>query len=351
MDVRDLAAPVIAAPMACGPSLPGLVAAVGRAGGLGFLAAGYKTPEAVRTEIHEVKALSDAPFGVNIFWPVRGAALDVDIAEYTDQLSTEAARQRVGLGLPFGDDDHLAEKVELVRQEGVPVVSFVFGLPSGEVVDALHEAGVTVLVTVTTPSEALAAEAVGADAVIAQGVEAGGHRGGFTDVCGIGEYGLLALLRLITRTCRLPVIGAGGVADGAALAAVLAAGAVAAQIGTAFLSCPEAGTDRLHRAVLGTSRQTMFTRAFTGRRGRSIVNGFMNRHPLVSTPAAYPQVDHLTLPLRAAALAAGDAEGVALWAGQTHSLTEPYPAEHLVRRLCVEARAALAAAGAIASGI
>jgi nitronate monooxygenase len=195
-------------------------------------------------------------------------------------------------------------------------------------------------VTVTEVEEALVAVRAGADALIVQGVEAGGHRGSFEDTDGHGELALLPLLRLVAREVDLPLVASGGIADGAGVAAVLAAGAHAAQIGTGFLRCPEARTSRPHRDALARPGRTALTRAFTGRRARGLVNRLMTEHG-AEAPAAYPHVHHLTSPLRAAAREAGDPETINLWAGQAHELATESPAGELVRRWSAEAAAAL----------
>jgi nitronate monooxygenase len=283
--------------------------------------------------------LTGQRFGVNVFVP--GPPGDeAAVRRYAGELQAEAERWRVELGKPRADDDAWEAKVDLLAAERVPVVSFTFGLPRPDMVAALHAADATVLVTVTSPQEAVAARDVGADALVVQGIEAGGHRGGFGDVDGQGEYGLLTLLRLVARTVDVPLVAAGGLVDGPSIAAVLVAGAEAAQLGTAFLRCPEAGTDPAHREALTTYRETALTRAFSGRRARGLVNRFLTEHT-GSAPAAYPQVHHLTTPLRAAARQAGDPDGLNLWAGQGHSLVEAVPAGDLVHRLANEARAAL----------
>jgi nitronate monooxygenase len=175
---------------------------------------------------------------------------------------------------------------------------------------------------------------------VVQGIEAGGHRGGFGDEDGQGEYGLLTLVRLVARAVDLPLVAAGGLVDGPAIAAVLVAGAEAAQLGTAFLRCPEAGTSPAHREALTAYRETAITRAFSGRRARGLVNRFLVEHT-ATAPAAYPAVHHLTTPLRAAARQAGDPDVPNLWAGQGHPLVESVPAGELVRRLADGARTAL----------
>ena len=332
--------PIVQAPMAGGPSTPALAAAVSEAGGLGFLAAGYKTPQAVREEMGRVRGLTGQRFGVNVFVPGEQPADEEALRRYAAELRVEAERWGVGLGEPVADDDAWEAKVAALVEERVPVASFTFGLPRPDMVEALHAAGASVLVTVTTPGEAVAARDVGADALVVQGIEAGGHRGGFHDEDGVGEYGLLVLLRLVARAVDLPLVAAGGIMDGASVAAVLAAGAEAAQLGTAFLCCPEAGTSPAQRAALARYEGTALTRAFSGRRARGLVNRFLTEHG-ATAPAAYPQVHHLTSPLRAAARQAGDPDGMSLWAGQGHALVEDLPAGELVHRLTQDARAEL----------
>jgi nitronate monooxygenase len=325
--------------MAGGPSTPALAAAVSSAGGLGFLAAGYRTPDAVREDIAEVRASTERPFGVNLFVPSPPRDLSDSVARYAEALSGEAERYGVALGDPRHDDDGWRDKLALLADEGVAVVSFTFGCPDAAVVEQLRRAGSAVWVTATTPAEARVAERAGADALVVQGVEAGGHRGSYDDDAS-GDIGLLALLQLVADTADLPLVAAGGLAHGRALAAVLAAGADAAAFGTAFMLTPEAGTSPAHRAALARDRGTALTRAFTGRTARGLVNRFMSEHD-AEAPSAYPEVHHLTAPLRAAAREGGDPDGFHLWAGQAYGLAEELPAAELVERLAGEAREAM----------
>lgn len=325
----ELTHPIVQAPMAGGPSTPALAAAVANAGGLGFVAAGYRSPEQLRADLEASRALTDAPIGVNLFLVAEAEIDQSAVDAYARELEPEAARHGVALGEPHYDDDQLAAKLELVVAERVPIVSFTFGCPSTDTVSRLQRAGIAVWVTVTEPDEALAATRAGADALVCQGVEAGGHRGTFDDVDGRGELGLLSLLRLTRAVTELPLIASGGIADAAGVAAVLAAGARAAQIGTAFLLCPEAGTSAAHRRALEHPGTTALTRAFSGRRARGIVNRFMREHG-AKAPSAYPHVNRLTSPLRAAARAAGDADAINLWAGQAYALAQERPAAALV---------------------
>jgi nitronate monooxygenase len=336
----QLVHPIVQAPLAGGPSTPELAAAVSGTGGLGFLAAGYKSPDAVRADIVRTRELTAEPFGVNLFFLMESPVDSDQVLAYARRLEPEARRYGVELGEPRFEDDALEAKLELVLEEEVPIVSFTFGCPSPEVLERLHEREIAVWVTVTEVEEALAAARAGADALIVQGVEAGGHRGSFEDADGRGELALLPLLRLVAGATDFPLVASGGIADGAAVAAVLAAGAHAAQIGTGFLRCPEAATSPAHRDALTRPGRTALTRAFTGRRARGIVNRLLRDHD-AHAPSAYPHVHHLTSPLRAAAREAGDAEAINLWAGQSYSLAEELPAAELVRRWVAEAEAAL----------
>jgi nitronate monooxygenase len=341
-DLSQLRHPIVQAPMGGGPSTPELAAAVSNAGGLGFLAAGYRTPDDFQSEIAALRRLTPGPFGVNLFHLTEPTVDDDSLARYAAALERESTMRGVALGRPRFDDDCFDAKLEVVLSSRPPVASFTFGCPGADLVHSLHERGIAAWVTITEVPEAQQAVAAGADALIVQGVEAGGHRGTFDDIDGWGEVSLLPLLRLVARASDLPLIASGGIADGAGVAAALVAGAHAVQIGTAFMRCPEAGTSKTHRATLASAAPTALTRAFTGRRARGIVNSFMRDYE-GSAPAAYPHVHHLTAPLRAAARAAEDAEGINLWAGEAHELAEALPAAELVARLVEDAGAALAA--------
>ncbi|HET8758273.1 MAG TPA: nitronate monooxygenase [Solirubrobacteraceae bacterium] len=340
--VRSLEHPIVQAPMGGGPSTPALAAAVAQAGALGFLAAGYKTADAVREDIEAVRALTRRPFGVNLFAPPRPVADPGAVERFARALAAEADRYGAPLGEPRHDDDEWAAKLALVADLGVPVVSFTFGCPPRGDVRALQHAGGAVWVTVTRPEEAVQAAEAGADALVVQGTEAGGHRATFDDAAP-GDIGLLALLQLVGDAVDLPLIATGGIATGRGVAAVLAAGADAAALGTAFMLCPEAATAPAHRAAITAPGDTALTRAFTGRTARGIVNRWLREHD-GDAPSAYPDIHHVTAKVRAAARAAGDPDGFHLWAGQAHALAEPVPAGELVARLAADARDALRAA-------
>ena len=339
-DPRDLPEPIVQAPLAGGPSTPKLAVAVSEAGGLGFLAAGYKPAEAVVEEIRAVRSETSKPFGVNVFVPSTEPANSAALRGYLEELAPEAERQGVALGEPRFEDDDWERKLELVRAERPPVVSFTFGCPPAELIGELREMRISVWLTVTDVEEALEAQQAGADALVVQGIEAGGHRGGFRDEEDAGGWGLLALLRVTSRRVPLPLIAAGGIADGPAVAAVLCAGAAAAQVGTALMLAPEAGTTAAQRELLARPIPTRLTRAFTGRTARGMVNRFLEEHS-AGAPIGYPEIHHATSPLRAAARRQGDAEAFNLWAGQAHELVEELPAAEIVRKLGGGARAVL----------
>ena len=345
MILERLRYPIVLAPLAGGPATPALAVAVSEAGGLGFLAAGYRTAEALHGEIREVREQTEAPFGVNLFVPGRGEVDDQAVRAYLVRLREEAACYGVELGEPRDDDDEWDAKLAVLERERVPVVSFTFGCPSAQTVTALHDAGSEVWVTVTDVAEARIAREAAADALVLQGIEGGGHRGSFVDGDDAEGLSTLVLLRLVRADSELPLVAAGGITDGSGLAASLAAGAAAAQIGTGFLCAPEAGTHPAHRAALATQTPTALTRAFTGRRARGLVNRFLVEHS-AEAPTAYPHVHHATAPLRAAARERGDADGFNLWAGQAHFLVTEAPAAEIVRTLARDARAALDAAAA-----
>jgi nitronate monooxygenase len=340
MTFPALPIPIVQAPMGGGPSTPELAAGVSGAGGLGFLAMGYKSPEAVREEISAVRARTRRPFGVNLFVPPGPPADPRGHARYLARLEVEAERLGVALGQPRRDDDAWDAKLALLQKDPVAVVSFTFGCPPADVVERLQACGTSVWVTVTDVAEGRAAAAAGADALVAQGLEAGAHRGAFEDRDDGPELALLPLLQLLGDAVDVPLVAAGGIATGHGVAAALCAGARAAQLGTAFMRCPEAGTPAVHRDALARETPTRLTRAFTGRRARALVNRFVREHE-GEAPIAYPEIHHVTTPLRAAARRAADADTLNLWAGQAHELAVELPAAELVRVLADDARAAL----------
>jgi len=325
--------PVLAAPMAGGPTTPGLVTAAAGAGSLGFLAAGYRSAEQLGDDVAAVRRVTDA-FGVNLFVPDRTPVDWGAVLAYRDLLAAEAARLGVELGEPrWADDDDWAAKVDLLVQHPVPWVSFTFGLPERADVERLRRAGSRLLVTVTDAQEAQAAADLGPDGLVVQSAAAGGHRGTFDQRRRPGGDRLTTLVADVRGATDLPVVAAGGIASAADVAAVLAAGADAGQVGTALLLADEAGTRPVHRlAVADPDAVTATMRAFTGRVARGIRNAFSERYDPVA-PVGYPAVHHLTAPLRRWAAEHGDAEHLHLWAGTGLRHARQGPAAELVAAL------------------
>lgn len=329
-----LTLPVVAAPMAGGPTTPTLVIAAARAGALGFLAAGYKTPDAVRSEIAAVRAAS-VPFGVNVFAPNPVPISTTDYRAYRSSLQAVAGRFEVDLPAePVEDDDAFAAKIDLLLADPVPVVSFTFGVPGGEVIRALQKAGTTVVQTVTSVEEAALAAEAGADMLAVQGAVAGGHSATLTPERMAAPVPLPDLVAQVVGAVQVPVIAAGGLASADDVAGVLAAGATAAAVGTALLRADESGTSATHRAALvdPAFTETVVTRAFTGRPARGLRNRFIDEFDSLA-PLGYPAIHHLTSPMRKAAAAAGEAQLVHLWAGTGYRLAQQKPAGEILTEL------------------
>jgi nitronate monooxygenase len=269
--------------------------------------------------------------------PERSTVDSAEVEAYAARLAADG----FPLGEPTGGDDDWDAKLALLSEAHVPVVSFTFGCPAPDVIAEVRRHGSEVFVTVTSADEAREAVAAGADGLVVQGQEAGAHRGTFVNE-GIDHTGLVPLLRKVSAAANGPLIATGGLSRGADVAAVLAAGASAAQLGTMFLPCPESGANPLHLAALAAGdAPTEVTRAFTGRPARGLVNRFLAEHS-AAAPAAYPHVHQLTRDLRRT----GDQQAMSLWAGQAYEFARPLPAAELVRELAREARSALAAAAA-----
>ena len=309
--------PIVAAPMAGGPSTVALSRAVADAGAFPFLAGGYLTPDALRAQIADLRAHTTT-FGVNLFVPSSEQFDHAAFDAYVEHLRPDAEARGVDLSpTPVFDDDQFDAKVELLLAEPVPVVSFTFGLPDPQQVDALHRVGTRAIATITSAKEALRAARTGVDALVVQGPDAGGHSAildphhtpdaSFSTADGV---------RAVRAAVDLPVIAAGGVDGPTAVQELLEAGAAAVAVGTLLLRTEEAGTSPVHQAALADPAftHTTLTRAFTGRPARALVNDFVRRHD-AAAPTAYPAIHHLTSPLRNAAKAAGDPQGVHLWAG------------------------------------
>lgn len=338
--------PVIAAPMAGGPTTPRLVEAVGEAGGIGTLAAGYLTAEALRPLLTEVESLTSRAYGVNLFLPGPDRGNDEDLSRWRTRLAPVAQRLSAasGTSVAVGDgvwfDEDVDAKLAVLAEFRPAFVSVTFADPGREIVDRVHdEIGALALVTVTSAAEARAAQSSGADAVVAQGIEAGGHRGIWrddpADPLGAPATATVDLVREVCAAIEVPLIAAGGVVDVDGTRAMLDAGAVAVQAGTAFLAADEAGTSAPHRRAVTSDRGgrgTVITRAFSGRPARALANAFTDEFT-ADAPAIYPHLHYMSKPLRAAATALGDAESINLWAGTGWPSIIGGPASEIVARL------------------
>ncbi|PXX08042.1 nitronate monooxygenase [Mycolicibacterium moriokaense] len=315
-DFRDLAAPIIVAPMAGGPSTPELAAAGTNAGGVGFVAAGYLTAEAFAERITATRGLTSGPIGANLFVPQVSAGTPDGIARYAEALALEAERYGTQLGEPRFDDDHWAAKIEVLLDLRPDVASFTFGVPNAQECTRLREAGIAVVGSVTTLAEAQIALDCGVAALAVQGPSAGGHRGTFDPGAQPSTQPLDELLADVVSAVDVPVVAAGGLMTADDVGRVMAAGAVAAQLGTAFLLADEAGSGPVHRAALQDPQftETVVTRAYSGRYARGLRNRFIDEHE-AEAPFGYPQVHWLTSPLRQASVRAGDPHAVNVWAG------------------------------------
>jgi nitronate monooxygenase len=333
--LSDLGAtsPVMAAPMAGGPTTPELVLAAAGAGSVGFLAGGYLSPAELSDQLDRVRP-AGALYGVNLFAP-RPVPVDrAAYAAYRELVRPEADRFGVELAAdPVEDDDSWRDKVDVLLEHPPPLVSFTFGIPPAAPLSALRRAGSLVLQTVTDLDEAGQAFEAGVDLLVVQAAAAGGHSGTFTPARVPAERALPELVREIRVGVGLPVLGAGGVAVADDVSAALAAGADAVVVGTALLLAHESGTSAAHRAGLaGASRTTTVIRAFTGRPARGLPNAFSEAYD-AAAPIGYPALHHLTRPIRRAAAAAGDPERVNLWAGTGYHAARAAPAAEILRSL------------------
>ncbi|SFB93079.1 nitroalkane oxidase [Nocardioides terrae] len=334
MTILDLAIPVIAAPMAGGPTTPDLVVAASEAGGLGFLAAGYKTPEALADHINDVRSRTDT-FGVNLFAPRPVPVDPAAYAAYRERIRADAERLQADVPeVPREDDDAWAAKLGLLVADPVPLVSFTFGIPSAREIKRLRDVGTITAQTVTTADEARAGAEAGVDLLVVQAPAAGGHSGTLSPARIPRDRPLNDLVAEIAATTVLPLIAAGGIMTSADARAALDHGASAVAVGTALLLAPEAGTSAAHRdALLGPDRgPTVMTRAFSGRPARAIPNAFLTEHH-EEAPSGYPAIHHLTSPMRKAAAAAGDPEHVNLWAGAGYRQARERPAADTLRAI------------------
>jgi nitronate monooxygenase len=330
----DLAVPVIGAPMAGGPSTPQLAAAATNAGGLGFVAAGYLSADDFAQRLIKARELTSGPLGANLFVPQFSVADRADIDRYAEALAGEAQRYGAQLGEPRYDDDSWSAKLDVVLDLRPEVVSFTFDAPLADEVRRLADAGIVTVATVTTAAEAEFAVSRGVDVLAVQGPSAGGHRGTYDPTAPPATQLLSELLAEVIARVSVPVAAAGGLMTAEDVDGVLRAGAVAAQLGTAFLLADEAGSSPVHRAALQDSQftETVVTQAFTGRYARGLRNRFIVEHE-AQAPLGYPEVHYLTSPLRAASVRAGDPHATNVWAGTGFKKAKAAPVASIMAEL------------------
>lgn len=339
-----LAHPIVQAPMAGGGDTPELVAAVCNAGALGFIGAAYLSPQQISEAARAVRARTGRPFGINLFAPLAPPEMPRNLESAVSWVA--AYFSEVGLAPPVAPTataSAFPEQLAAALDTGASAFSFTFGLLPKDALAAMKARGMTVMGTATTVEEAIALESTGVDVVVAQGAEAGGHRGTFAGDFERGMVGTIALVPQIVDAVSVPVIASGGIMDGRGVAAALVLGADAVQMGTAFLTCHEAGIADAYREAILAARDdgTRITRAFSGRPARGIVNRFMEE---VGAEAIlpFPLQNALTRPLRNAASKQGRAEFLSLWAGQGVGLARRQSAGDLIARLAHETDAAIA---------
>jgi nitronate monooxygenase len=331
--------PIIQAPLAGGGDTPELVEAVCNAGALGFIGAAYLTPEQIANTAAAVRARTSRPFGINLFAPLPPAKSPVAPDKMLQRLAPYFAE--LGLpapSLPNSTGSRFEEQLSAACESGASFFSFTLGIIPPSAFEAVKARNMFVIGTATTVEEAIALESAGVDAIVAQGSEAGGHRGTFSGDFAAGMVATMSLVPQVADAVRVPVIASGGIMDGRGIVAAVALGAAAVQMGTAFLTCDEAGIPEAYKQAILNARedQTRITRAFSGRPARGIVNRFMAE--IESNDGAdailpFPLQNALTRPLRTAAAKQGRAEFLSLWSGQGSRLARRQPASDLIARL------------------
>jgi nitronate monooxygenase len=327
--------PIVLAPLGGESASAALVAAVSKAGGLGILGGAYMTPGRIGEVLAEIRALTDKPFGVNLFCPLawqRNAAKEAAFIERLSGYHAELGMPPVQVPEKFEED--FEAQFEAVLKNPPAVFSFTFGDLGHERIQALQQRGVKVWGTATQVREAVHLAALGVDGIVAQGAEAGAHRGTFMGSLVEGLVGTIALIPQVVDAVKVPVIAAGGIADARGVAAVQALGASAAAAGTVFLLADECPISAAYREALqqGEDHQTVMTRAFSGRWARGLENRFMREYANADLPD-FPIPNALTRPLRQAAGKAGKAEFLSLWAGQAVAMAERTSAANIVAKL------------------
>lgn len=344
LDLFGIDLPIIQAPMA-GAQGAALAIAVSEAGGLGSLPCALLSTDQMRAEILRIRQQTAKPFNLNFFChtpPATDAAREAGwikrLAPFRTELGVSVETMPGGRA-PYGED-----ACALVEEFRPRVVSFHFGLPHRNLLERTKAAGAIVIASATTVAEAIWLEQHGADAVIAQGAEAGGHRGIFLDENVASQPGTFALVPQIVDALRVPVIAAGGIGDGRGIAAALVLGAVAVQIGSAYLLTPETTISPVYREALKAARDdaTAITNVFTGRPARSLVNRAVRElGPINPLAPAFPNAANAMLPLRAKAEGTGSPDFTPLWSGQAARYAREMPAGELTKALAADAQGRL----------
>lgn len=335
-----IAHPIIQGPLGGGPSTPELVAAVSNARGLGSLGAAYSTPDQIANDIARIRSLTSKPFQVNLFAGGWDANAQADASPMLEILAE--IHHALGIALPappIPKPDPFPDQLEVVLTAQPPIFSFTFGIPTPDAIARLKQRGILILGTATTVAEARLLRDAGADAIAAQGAQSAAHRGTFADPFESSMIPTLDLVRGIVAAVDLPVIAAGGIMDGTDIVASIDAGASAVMLGTAFLVTDESAASPAHKqAILNAARDnTVVTRAFSGRPARGIPNKFIQT--LAGRENAilpYPLQNALTRAMRTAAAQQGNADFLALWAGQGLTRARSMPAAKLVDKLVAE---------------
>ena len=332
--------PILLAPMAGGPTTPELVSAVSDAGGFGQFGAAYLSGDAIRDMANQLQSRTNKGFGINLFIPEDPAVTDEEsaaataaIAEYFSQFGAPVPESVTNVMPNF------EEQITAIIESGIKLCSFHLGLGPQSSIDALKNAGVVTVASVTSVAEGYEAEATGIEFIIAQGSEAGGHRGTWVGAWEDSMTGTLSLVSQLTSSLSTPVIAAGGIMDGRGMAAALTLGAVGVQMGTAFLTCPEAGVHPAYKQALLDSKDdtTTVTQKFSGRPARGLRNRYITEMEASSAPILpFPFQNSLTGSLRKAAAAANDTDFMSMWCGQAASLSRRLPAAKLIETMVAE---------------
>jgi nitronate monooxygenase len=335
--------PIIQGPLG-GLSSQRLTAAVSNYGGLGSFGAHGLNPEAIRKVIHEIKSLTSKPFAVNLWVSMEdeGALTSTEEAFHRSLAPLAKHIERVGGGRPSYhpyEPIRFEDQAQVLLDEGISVFSFIYGIPSKQILDEFRRRGIALIGTATTVDEAIALEQAGVDAIAASGFEAGGHRGSFLQSSEDSLTGTMSLVPQVVDAVKLPAVAAGGIGDARGIVAAFALGAEGVQMGTAFLACDESGASTLHREALlrGQAKQTALTRGFTGRLARGIRNRLLDELnqkdvEILPYPLQRALVRHLSIP----AEKAGRSDLLPLWAGQSADLSRCTDVRALLDKLVKE---------------